>query len=80
MNTTAGADIFLILILHGTVHSHLVWIGYGYYAFIFLVWCGRVQSSFLFGSMLAINSFLVCLAQFNVLFCLVCQHSKLILA
>jgi hypothetical protein len=36
MNTTAGADIFLNLILHGTVHSHLVWIGYGYYALSFL--------------------------------------------
>jgi hypothetical protein len=59
MNTTAGADIFLNLILHGTVHSHLVWTGYGYYAFIFLVWCVRVQSSFLLGSMLAMNSFMV---------------------
>jgi hypothetical protein len=57
MNTTAGADIFLNLFLHGTVHYHLVWIGYGYYAFIF--WCGRVQSLFLLGSMLAMNSYLV---------------------
>jgi hypothetical protein len=59
MNTTAGADIFLNLILHGTVHSHLVCIGYGYHEFIFLVWCGRVQNSFLLGSMLATNSYLV---------------------